>query len=70
MHFTTVSDFVRDLNGYIFGSSRSSGILIPISTAADLEILVNVLLPKFLSRILGKEVRLSINRYELEYMSS
>jgi hypothetical protein len=69
MQFALILDFVKNLNGFVFGG-ESSGILIPISTGTELKILVKDLLPGFLSKVLGKEIKFSINRYELEYVSS
>ncbi len=68
--FALILDFVKNLNGFVFGGGESSGILIPISTGTELKILVKDLLPGFLSKVLGKEIRFSINRYELEYAPS
>jgi hypothetical protein len=48
---------------------ESSGILIPISSVKELKILLKDLLPRFLSKVLGKKVKLCINSYELEYIT-
>jgi hypothetical protein len=65
-----ISHFVKALHGYVFSNGgESSGILIPISSVKELKILLKDLLPRFLSKVLGKKVKLCINSYELEYIT-
>jgi len=69
LRINSIANMLNDVGGYIFGLQSRTGILVPLLEISDIKNVLENFLPMFISKIFKKNAKISINRYELDYVS-